>query len=97
MTVTKSNLIDIMALSAGITKVAADDALRAMLSAITAAVAQKHKVCLQGFGVFTLTKRRSRNGLNPRTLETLRIPAATVPKFTPGKAFKQAVRTRVTK
>jgi DNA-binding protein HU-beta len=49
-------------------------------------------VTFVGFGTFKTVKRKSRKGRNPRTGATLTIPAAKVPKFTPGKAFKDSIK-----
>ena len=48
-------------------------------------------VYLVGFGSFAVSKRRARNGRNPRTGAEIKIKAAKVPKFRPGKALKDAV------
>jgi DNA-binding protein HU-beta len=49
-------------------------------------------VSLVNFGTFTISKRKARMGRNPRTGESLKIPAAKVPKFSAGKVLKSAVR-----
>ena len=46
---------------------------------------------LTGFGTFSVANRKARTGRNPRTGEEIRIPASKTPKFTPGKALKEAV------
>lgn len=89
---TKEELIAKMAGSAGITKVAAGQALEAFTGAVTTTLKKGRKVSLVNFGTFTVAKRKARAGRNPRTGETLRIPAARVPKFSAGKALKTAVR-----
>jgi len=50
------------------------------------------KVTLVGFGTFSVVKRKARKGRNPRTGAVITIPAAKTPKFTSGKALKDAVR-----
>ena len=47
---------------------------------------------LQGFGTFSVANRKARTGRNPRTGQEIRIPASKTPKFTAGKALKEAVR-----
>jgi DNA-binding protein HU-beta len=89
---TKEELIAKMSMSAGITKVAAGDALQAFTGAVTSSLKKGQRVSLVNFGTFTVAKRRARNGRNPRTGEVLRIPAARVPKFSAGKALKSAVK-----
>jgi DNA-binding protein HU-beta len=50
------------------------------------------KVTLTGFGTFRLSKRAAREGINPQTKQKITIPAMSLPKFTAGKAFKEAVK-----
>jgi DNA-binding protein HU-beta len=89
---TKEELIAKMAVSAGISKVAAGTALNAFTGAVTASLKKGQRVTLVNFGTFAITKRKARAGRNPRTGEPLRIPAARVARFSPGKALKSAVR-----
>ena len=87
----KSELIDLIAADADLSKVAAGRALDAAIAGITKAVAGGDSVALIGFGTFKATERAAREGKNPKTGEPLQIAAATVPKFTPGATFKAAV------
>lgn len=87
----KSELVEVAAQEAGISKAVADKALTAVLAAVVKAVAEGDAVTLIGFGTFKPTQRAARTGKNPKTGETLKIPATTVPKFTAGTAFKAAV------
>jgi DNA-binding protein HU-beta len=89
---TKEELIAKMAASAGITKVAAGNALAAFTGAVTSSLKKGQRVSLVNFGTFTVAKRKARMGRNPRTGETLKIPAARVPKFSPGKTLRAAVK-----
>lgn len=89
---TKEELIAKMAASAGITKVAAGNALHAFTGAVTSSLKKGQRVSLVNFGTFTVSKRKARMGRNPRTGEALKIPAAKVPKFSAGKILKSAVR-----
>jgi len=59
---------------------------------ITKSIKAGSKVTLTGFGTFRVSKRAAREGINPQTKERLQIPAMSVPKFTAGKALKEAVR-----
>lgn len=63
-----------------------------MTEVITKAIKGERKVTLTGFGTFRTSKRASREGINPQTKEKIQIPAMTVPKFTAGKALKEAVK-----
>ena len=87
----KTELIEIVAKEADITKVAAEKALAATVGAITKAVAKGDTVTLVGFGTFSSSKRAARTGRNPQTGKELKIAATTVPKFKAGATFKTAV------
>jgi DNA-binding protein HU-beta len=87
----KTELIEYVADKANLTKTQMQDALTALLETITQVVADGDKVTLIGFGTFEPKVRSAREGRNPRTGETVQIPAATVPTFSAGKAFREAV------
>ena len=87
----KSELIDIIATQAEISKAAAGRAVDAAIGAITKSLKKGDDVTLVGFGTFSVTKRAARSGRNPQTGATIKIKAAKVPKFRPGKALKDAV------
>lgn len=88
---TKAELVGAMAAGAKIPKTAADKALKAFIDGVIAALKKEEKVTLIGFGTFSVSKRKARKGRNPRTGKEIKIPARNVPKFTAGKAFKEAV------
>ena len=87
----KSELIDHVATSADLSKAAATRALDAMLGAVKTTLKKNGTVTLVGFGTFSVGKRAARTGRNPRTGDAIKIKAAKVPKFKPGKALKDAV------
>ncbi|WP_194711072.1 HU family DNA-binding protein [Noviherbaspirillum soli] len=87
----KTELIDHIAASAEIPKVTATRALDAVLKAVTSTLKDSGSVTLAGFGTFLVGKRAARTGRNPRTGDQIRIAAAQVPKFRPGKALKDAI------
>ena len=87
----KAELIDVVAAKAGLTKKDADKAIGAVVEAITEALAKGDKVQLVGFGTFDVRERSARTGLNPRTKETIEIPASKQPAFKAGQALKDAV------
>jgi len=89
---TKAELIDKIASGTGLSKADAARALDSTLNSVKLALKKGQKVTLVGFGTFSIVKRKSRKGRNPRTGEVITIPAAKVPKFTSGKALKDAVR-----
>ena len=87
----KSDLIDAIAASTGLTKADAGRALDATTSNITSALQQGQAVSLVGFGTFSVKHRAARAGRNPRTGESIMIRASNNPAFKAGKAFKDAV------
>ncbi|RJQ49808.1 MAG: HU family DNA-binding protein [Desulfobacteraceae bacterium] len=72
-------------------KKTAQEAVDTVFSSITQALKKKDDVTLVGFGSFKVSKRKARKGRNPQTGEAIKIAAKRVPKFTPGKALKDAV------
>ncbi len=88
---TKAELIGKMAAGAKISKAAAGKALDAFVDGVKASLKKEERVTLVGFGTFSVSKRKARKGRNPRTGKEIKIPARKVPKFAPGKAFKDAV------
>ena len=73
------------------TKKEAQASVDCIFSAITKALKKKDTVTLVGFGTFKVDKRKARTGRNPRTGEAIKIKARNVPKFSAGKALKDAV------
>ncbi len=89
---TKEQMIDKMAKEAKISKRAASHAMNAFFDSVTNALKKGQKVSFVGFGTFTTSKRKARTGRNPRTGASIKIPAARVPKFKPGKKLRDAVK-----
>jgi len=89
--VTKAELVSTIANEVGLKRADAERALGALTGAIQGALAGGQKVTLVGFGTFSVQQRRARKGLNPRTGESMDIPASKNVKFKPGKAMKDAV------
>jgi len=87
----KSELVEAAAQQAGISKASAEKALSAIIDTVVSTVAKGESVTLVGFGTFKAASRAARTGKNPKTGAALKIPAATVPKFAAGTAFKAAV------
>ena len=88
----KAELVDAIAEKSGCTKKAAGDMLEAFTEAVTETVAAGEEVSLICFGTFKKKIRPERKGRNPQTGEDMVIPAAAVPTFKPGKAFKDLVK-----
>ena len=87
----KAELITSMAEKSQLTKKDAESALKAFTDSVQEALENGDKVQLIGFGTFETRERAAREGRNPRTKETITIPASTVPVFKAGKEFKDRV------
>ncbi|MBQ8558232.1 MAG: HU family DNA-binding protein [Alphaproteobacteria bacterium] len=87
----KQELVEAIAHTAGLTKTEAAKALEATIAAITDAMKSGDEVRITNFGTFTTTERAASEGRNPRTGETIKIPASKQPKFRAGKGLKDAV------
>lgn len=88
----KSELVEHIASSADLSKAAAARALDATIQTIGSTLKKGGAVSLVGFGSFSVTKRAARTGRNPRTGAAIKIKAAKIPKFRPGKALKDAIK-----
>jgi DNA-binding protein HU-beta len=89
---TRAELIEQMAQDAEITKTAAAAAIESLIGAIAETLKKKDgKITITGFGTFSKSRRKARNGRNPQTGETIKIKASNVVKFKPGKKLKEAV------
>lgn len=88
----RAELIGVVADKTGLSKKAADEALSAVIEAITKTLLKGGSVALVGFGTFKVKKRKARMGINPQTGEKLRISARKVPAFTPGGALKAKIK-----
>jgi DNA-binding protein HU-beta len=89
---TKSEFVDKVAASSGLSKKDAGAAVDAVISTIEEELKAGGEVNFTGFGKFHVAERGSREGRNPRTGETMTIAASRVPRFTAGSGLKKAVR-----
>jgi len=87
----KTELINVVAEKAALSKKDSEAAVTAVFDAVTAALAEGEEVRLVGFGTFEVKKREARIGRNPKTKEELKIPASKVPVFKAGKVLKEVV------
>ena len=87
----KNDLVDAVAERTGLARSDAARAIEAVLGAVTDALKAGDTVALSGFGSFAAKTRAARTGRNPRTGETLSIPASRAPAFKAGKALKDAL------
>lgn len=90
--VTKDQLVDVIASQTELTKKKVEEVLEAFVDEVTKQIKKGNKVMLTGFGTFGTSHREARMGINPHTKEKMKIPAMSVPKFTAGKALKDAVK-----
>jgi DNA-binding protein HU-beta len=88
----KMDLIDRVAGVVGSTKADAERAVEAMIDAITSSLKSGEEVSIAGLGIFEAKTRAARTGRNPRTGETISVPAMRVPKFRASKTLKDAVK-----
>ena len=88
----KADLVKEIAIQVGLTRKASKEAIDAMTSVITDALARQERVTLVGFGTFQVMERKARKGRNPQTGETIQIPARKVPRFKPGKNLRKKVK-----
>jgi DNA-binding protein HU-beta len=89
--VNKTELIEHIAGKSDISKAAATRVLASIIEAVKKTLKKGDTVTLVGFGTFSVTKRAARTGRNPRTGAALKIKAAKVPRFKPGKGLKDAL------
>ena len=87
----KAELIAAIAESADFSKKDAEKALQAFTDIVTEELKKGEKVALVGFGTFEVSVRAAREGRNPATNKTIKIPASKAPKFKAGKALKDAI------
>ena len=87
----KTELIAAVAAKAGLTKKDAERVVNATIESITESLVKGDKVNVSGFGIFEVKAREARVGRNPRTKETIQIPAIKLPAFKASKTLKDAV------
>ena len=90
-TLNKSQIIEEVAKKTGLSKVAAGQAVDAVLETVTVNIKKGHTVQFTGFGSFVVTKQKARAGVNPQTGEKIKIAARKAPKFKAGANLKKAV------
>ena len=87
----KTELIAAVAEKVGMTKKDAERVVSATIETIEASLVKGEKVSISGFGIFEVKAREARVGRNPRTKETIQIPATRLPAFKASKALKDTV------
>ena len=89
---TKSEFVDQVASTSGLSKGDATKAVDAFLNTIEDTLKRNGEVNFSGFGKFSVAERGARQGVHPRTGETIQIAASRVPKFTPGSGLKKTLK-----
>lgn len=88
----KAELVNAIANKNKVSKVQAESYLDATLEIIKKTVSSGDDVKIVGFGTFSKAIRKPKTGRNPKTGETYKIPKTTIPRFKPGKEFKESVK-----
>jgi nucleoid DNA-binding protein len=88
----KQEVVTKVAKDTGMTKSAAAKAIDSLIDSITRSLKKGDAVSFVGFGTFKTSHRKARKARNPQTGATISIPKRRVPRFSAGKALKQAVR-----
>ena len=90
----KQELIEKISEETGLSKKDAENAVKAFVDVVTAELKKGGKVQLVGFGTFEVSERAAREGRNPQTGAPMKIAASKAPKFSAGKALKDAVNAK---
>lgn len=88
----KAQLVEAIAEATSQTKTSVENTLNVAFDLIKASVKKDEDVTLVGFGTFTKSKRQARSGRNPQTGMEIKIPEMIVPRFRPGKEFKDLLK-----
>jgi DNA-binding protein HU-beta len=88
----KSDLVSMIAAKSNLTKKDSESALNAFIESVQTSLKKGEKIQLVGFGTFEVRKRAARTGINPRTKESIKIPASKAPVFKAGKALKDSCK-----
>ncbi|MBE5813521.1 MAG: HU family DNA-binding protein [Clostridiales bacterium] len=86
----KAELVSMIAAKSNLTKKDSEMALNAFVETVQGALKKGEKIQLVGFGTFEVRQRSARNGVNPRTKQSIKIPASKAPVFKAGKALKES-------
>jgi integration host factor subunit beta len=89
MTMTKADLVELVAISADVPRKQADEVVQVVLESIVEALRDDDKVELRGFGSFRIRQRGERTGRNPKTGDKVHVPPKKIPYFKPGKHLRE--------
>lgn len=87
----KASVVEQMAKISKESKATCKRCVESFMKIVSDALKKSKQVVLTDFGTFSVLKRKARTGVNPATGKKMQIPAKRVPKFKPGKAFKELV------
>ena len=87
----KNELISTMANASNMSQTQCAEVLQTFISTVTGELKKGSEVKIIGFGTFKISKRKATTGRNPQTGAAIQIPASNQPKFSAGKALKEAV------
>lgn len=87
----REHLISVIQNGTGSTKIAAKETLDALLETVAVSLQRNKRVQLTGFGAFSISRRRARNGVNPQTGDPIRIQASNTVRFKPGADLKDLI------
>ena len=90
----KAELVSMIAAKSNLTKKDSEMALNAFVETVQGALKKGEKIQVVGFGTFEVRARAARNGVNPRTKQSIKIPASKAPVFKAGKALKDLVNNK---
>ena len=88
----KVDLVEAVHATIGGTKVQAEQAVEKIIESITNSLKKGEEVSIAGLGIFSAKERKARTARNPRTGESIEVPAMRVPKFRAAKGLKDAVK-----
>lgn len=88
----KAALADMIHAKIGGTKTQSEEVIQLVIDSIISTLKAGNEVSLAGLGIFSVKQRAARDARNPKTGETVHVPATKVPKFRAAKAFKDAVK-----
>lgn len=88
----KAGLVEVVNATLGTTKVQAEAVVDTMIETIIKTLSKGDEVAIAGLGKFVVKQRKARDARNPKTGETVKVPATKVPKFSAAKALKDAVK-----
>jgi DNA-binding protein HU-beta len=92
--VNRTELIDAISMSMGISKTQAEKFLNTFVAVVTEKLTGGFEVNITGFGSFRVVTRRARKGTNPKTRQPMQIPPSTSVTYTVGKTLKEEVRSK---